>query len=165
MKAFLKSLILAITVSLITSQHAGALFDLNEMYKQGTLSSFLALTGDGYPVTLSDCMENPTFKVTQKVVDPPTLIKGQGIKIKVGGVMVQETIVSKLHLDTYFNGKVIYTNEVDKKNVTVPKGKWGYDYEASVPTFTPSGHWEIFIYIVDGSANNISCVKAVFDTD
>jgi len=161
----LQALVITLALTLTFSQDTGKLFDLNEMFKQGTLSTFLALAGDGYPVTLGDCMDSPTFKPTQKVVDPPALIKGNSIKIKVGGVMVQETVVNKLHLDTYFNGKVIYTNDVDKKNITVPKGKWAYDYEASVPTFTPSGHWEIFIYIVDDKQNNISCVKAMFDTD
>ncbi len=165
MKAFLNSLIFSLVVSLVVSQHAGPLFDLNAFFNQENLSTFLTLVGDGYPVSLSECMENPIFKISQKVVDPPELIKGQGIKIKVGGVMVREIVVSKLHLDTFFNGKVIYTNDVDKKNVTVPKGKWAYDYEASVPTFTPAGHWEIFIYIVDGSGTNISCIKASFDTN
>lgn len=165
MKSFFKTIVLLLALSFTVTQDSGKLFDLNSMYQQGTLSAFLALAGDGYPITLSDCMENPSFKVTQKVVDPPALIKGQGIKIKVGGVMVQETVISKLHLDTYFNGKVIYTNDVDKKNTLVPKGKWAYDYEAAVPTFTPAGHWEIFIYVVDGKATNISCIKAVFDSN
>lgn len=165
MKGFLKAIVLVLALTLSLSQDSGRLFDLNDMYKQGTLNTFLALAGDGYPIILTDCMENPSFKVTQKVVDPPALIKGQSIKMKIGGVMLQDTVVSKLHLDTYFNGKIIYTNDVDKKNVAIPKGKWAYDYEASVPTFTPAGHWEIFIYIVDDKATNISCVKAVFDSD
>lgn len=153
-----------LAISSILAQHAGRLFDLNEMFAQGTLKTFLALGEEGYPVTVSDCMENPIFKITQKVVDPPTLIKGQSIKIKAGGVMIQDEIVKKIHLDTYFNGSVIYTNDVDKKNLGVKKGKWAFDYEASVPTFTPAGHWEIFIYVVDKDNNNLSCLKAVFDT-
>ena len=166
MKAFLKAIVLTLTISLAFTEDSGKLFDLNSMYEQGTISSFLAVVGDGYPITLGECsQDNPIFKVTQKAVDPPALIKGQGIRIKVGGVMTQDTVVSKLHLDTFFNGKVIYTNEVDKKNAAVPKGKWAYDYEASVPTFTPAGHWEIFIYIVDNNQKNISCIKAMFDTD
>ena len=161
----LRIFIFALAVCSIFSQHAGRLFDLNEMYAQGTLKAFLGLGDEGYPVTVSDCLENPVFKITQKVVDPPTLIKGQSIKIKAGGVMTQDEVVQKIHLDTYFNGKVIYTNDVDKKNLEVKKGKWAFDYEASVPTFTPAGHWEIFVYIVDKANNNISCIKAVFDTN
>lgn len=153
-----------LAISCIFSQHVGKLFDLNEMYEQGTLKAFLGLGDDGYPVSISDCMENPVFKITQKVVDPPTLIKGQSIKIKAGGVMIQDEIVQKIHLDTYFNGKVIYTNDVDKKNLEVKKGKWAFDYEASVPTFTPAGHWEIFVYVVDKNNTNLACIKAVFDS-
>ena len=160
----LKIFLSALVISTIFAQHTGSLFDLNEMYTQGTLKAFLGLGDEGYPVTISDCLENPTFKITQKVVDPPTLIKGSSIKIKAGGVMIQDEVIQKIHLDTYFNGKVIYTNEVDKKNLEVKKGKWAFDYEASVPTFTPAGHWEIFVYVVDKSNTNLSCIKAIFDT-
>jgi len=79
--------------------------------------------------------------------------------------MIQDQIVQKIHLDTYFNGKVIYTQDVDKKNLEVKKGKWAFDYEASVPTFTPAGHWEIFIYVVNNENANLSCIKAIFETN
>jgi hypothetical protein len=165
MNSILKSIILILAVNLIFTQDIGVLFDLNEMYSQGTLQTFLGLQDAGYPVTITDCMENPVFKITQKVVDPPSMIKGQSIKIKAGGVMMQDVVVQKLHLDTFFNSKVIYTADVDKKNVEVKKGKWAFDYEASVPTFTPSGHWEIFIYIVSKDNTNLNCLKATFDTN
>jgi len=160
----IRTFLFALAISSIFAQEAGRLFDLNEMYAQGTLKAFLGLGDDGYPVTISDCLENPIFKITQKVVNPPTLVKGQSIKIKAGGVMTQDEVLQKIHLDTYFNGKVIYTNDVDKKNFEVKKGKWAFDYEASVPTFTPAGHWEIFMYIVNKDGTNLSCIKAVFDS-
>lgn len=165
MKSF-QAIILTLAITLICSQDAGKLFDLNKMFEQNTLTAFLASVGeDGYPVTVEDCLDNPTFKPTQRVVDPPNLVKGKSIRIKIGGVMLQDVVLSKLHLDTFYNGKTIYTDDVDKKNLAIKKGRWAYDYEASVPTFTPAGHWEIRLYLVDTDNKNLSCLKATFDTN
>lgn len=160
----IKVFLFVLSLALVCSQDAGVLFDLNGMYEQGTLQAFLALGDDGYPVTLGECLDSPTFKIVQKGVVPSKLIKGQSIKILVAGVMTQDVVVQKIHLDTYFNGNVIYTAEVDKKNVEVKKGKWNYDYEASVPTFTPNGDWIIKVFVVDKNNANLSCIQAAFST-
>ncbi len=76
MNSILKSIILFLSVNLISTKDAGVLFDLNEMYSQGTLQTFLGLQDAGYPLTITDCIENPVFKITQKVIDPPSMIKG-----------------------------------------------------------------------------------------
>ena len=156
MNTTLRIIFFAITLTFIITQETGILFQ--------EPINFLQLGDDGYPVTLDLCMDNPIFKVTQKAVQPPTIIKGKSIRIIVAGVMINDQVIQKLHLDTLFNGNKIYTAEVDKKNIKVAKGKWQYDYEASVPAFTPSGHWEIFMYIVNDKNENISCVKGIFDT-
>ena len=149
MKNILRTILFAITLSIIVTQDSGLLFDLEQMQKDGSIRNFLELKDEGFPVDVSLCMDNPTFKVTQKAVQPPNIIKGKSIRIIVGGVMIKDQVIQKLHLDTYFQGKVIYTQDVDKKNTKVAKGKWSFDYEASVPAFTPSGHWEIFINMVN----------------
>lgn len=142
------------------------LFDLNYLAEQGTLGSFLAnLKEDGFPVTSSVCMEEKVFKKTQLTIDPSSIQKGKSIKIKVVGAMLQASTVQKLHLDTYYNGGVIFTADVDQKNVEVKKGSmWGYNYEASVPTFTPAGKWEIFVYVINSANEKIHCVKCEFET-
>jgi hypothetical protein len=165
MKIFLRIILLSISLSFILTQHSGVLFDIFQMQKDGTIKNFLQLKDDGFPVTTELCMDNPTFKITQKAVQPASIIKGGSIRIIAGGVMVNDQVVQKIHLDTYFNGAVIYTQEVDKKNVAVPKGKWQWDYEASIPSFTPSGHWEIFIWIINDKNEKISCLKGIFDTN
>jgi hypothetical protein len=137
----------------------------NGFYETDIASDFLKMlaTEGGSPVTLSACMDDPVFIITNKKVDPAEIVKGQSIKIKVAGVMKEETHVQKLHLDTFYNGGIIYQDNVDKNNLLVPKsGKFIYEYEASVPTFTPSGKWEIFIYLVNSENVNISCLKAEF---
>ena len=134
------------------------------MQKDGSIKNFLGLKDAGYPVTVSLCMDKPTFKITQKAVQPPNIIKGKSIRIIAGGVMIKEQVISNLHIDTYFEGKVIYTQDVDKKNTKVPRGKWQFDFEASVPAFTPSGKWEIFMYLVNDAGEHASCIKCTFDT-
>ena len=160
-----KIFLFALAITSIFTQHSGKLFDLNEIYAQGSLKAFLGLGEDGFPLIVSDCLENPIFKITQKIVDPPNIVKGGSIKIKVGGVMIHDEIIQKLHFDTFFNGNIIYAYDVEKKNLEVKKGKWAFDYEASVPTFTPSGHWEIFVYVVNKDNDKLSCIKAVFETN
>jgi hypothetical protein len=158
---FFRGLVLFLAVSMIACEE-GKLFDLNAMYEQGTILKFLADAKNGAPITVEGCQENPIFKSTKIVVDPTEIIKGQNIRFKVVGVMLSDQIVNKMHLDTFYNGAVIYTTDVDKKNAPVKKGTYGYDYEASVPTFTPSGKWEIFIYLLNDKLEKLSCHKATF---
>jgi hypothetical protein len=165
MKIILKIILLSITLSSILTQDSGVLFDIIQMQKDGTIRNFLQLKDDGYPVSTELCMENPTFKITQKAVQPASIIKGGSIRVIAGGLMIKDQVIQKIHLDTYFNGQVIYTQEVDKKNVSVPKGKWQWDYEASIPSFTPTGHWEIFFWIINDANEKISCLKGIFDTN
>lgn len=154
----IKGLVLVLAISSI-------LCNSSSLYESDAASGFLKMlqTDGGAPVSLSDCMDNPVYIITNKKVDPTEIIKGQSIKIKVAGVMKEEVHVQKLHLDTYYNGGVIYQDNVDKQNQLVAKsGRFIYEYEASVPTFTPSGKWEIFIYLVNSENVNISCLKAEF---
>lgn len=124
---------------------------------------FMEISENGAPITSESCLNNPVFKTTKISIEPKEIIKGQSIKIKVGGVMLQDTQVNKLHLVTYFNGEVIFTDNVDKKNVPVKKGTlYSYDYEAAVPAFTPSGKWEIFLHLQDPSGKDLNCLKASF---
>ena len=158
--SLIKALIFVLAISYIACD-SGKLFDLHQMYEQGTLLNFLADV-KGAPVTTEECMNPQIFKPVKITIDPTEIIKGQSIKIKVIGAMLSDQVVNKLHLDTFYNGATIYTNDVDKKNVAIKKGNWFYDYEAAVPTFTPSGKWEIFIYIINDKQEKIHCLKAMF---
>jgi hypothetical protein len=144
----------------------GRLFDLNKMAEQGTLMKFLAdakMMTDGSPVSVEPCEDTGLFKITRMTVDPTEIVKGQSIRIKVLGVFLQDVTISKLHLDTLYNGGVIFTDNVDKGNTPQKKGTYAYDYEASVPTFVPSGKWEILINLLNDKEEKLSCVKATFE--
>lgn len=163
--SWIKVLFFSITIASISCQQLNFLFDLDGMYEQGSLEGFLSQVkadSEGVPVTLEECMDKPIFKITKMNVTPKEVIKGQNIKIKVGGVMLSEQIVNRLDLKTFFNDGLIYEDKVDKKDVQVKKGAYAYDYEASVPGFTPSGKWEIFVKLINKAEEEISCVKASF---
>lgn len=161
----LKGIILVLAMTTILCNFESNEFD--SLYESDGPQGFLKMleTAGGSPVITSSCLDDPIYVITNKKVDPAEIVKGQSIKIKVAGVMKVDTKVQKLHLDTFYNGGVIYQDNVDKKNELVPKGgKYIFEYEASVPTFTPSGKWEIFIYLVNSENVNISCLKAEFST-
>jgi len=80
MKMF-RIFLFALAITSILTEETGKLFDLNEMYEQGKLKAFLALGDEGYPVTVSDCLENPILKITQKIVNPPSIINCFDAKI------------------------------------------------------------------------------------
>lgn len=143
----------------------GTLFDLNKMAEQGTLLKFLAdaKLRDGSPVSAESCDDIGVFRLTRMIIDPETVEKGQSIRIKVLGVFLQNVILKKLHLETFYNGGVIFTDDVDKGNTEQSEGTYAYDYEASVPTFVPSGHWEIFLHLLNEKEEKLSCVKVSFD--
>lgn len=165
----MKAIIFVLAIASISCQ-VNKLFDLNKMADQGTLLQFLSEAGNlragGYPVTISDCTSETKarMKITQMKVSPTEVIKGKDIGIKVKGVMLEDQVVQKIHLDTYFNGGVIFQDNVDKGNTQVKKGVYAFDYNASVPTFTPSGKWEIRVWLVNDANDNIACVKAEFNT-
>jgi len=159
-----KGIILILAIAAISCENS-KLFDLDEMLTQGTLLNFLnesKMFLSGVPVTTDSCLDNPAFKSTKITIDPPELVKGQSIRIKVVGALLNDQTISKLHLETFYNGGSIYKDDVDKGNTLVKKGMYGYDYEASVPTFTPSGKWEIHVYLVNDKGENLSCLKCMF---
>lgn len=140
------------------------LFDLNEMYAQGTLDAFLKAS-NGNEIYLIECpgVSNPDFKITKMDVTPKFVVKGKDFKLKVGGVIASEHIKIKgLHLDVFYNGATIHNEDVAKVS-DAKKGPYFFDYTNTVPTFTPSGHWETFVYLRDEKDVNLACVKATFD--
>jgi hypothetical protein len=160
-----KTFLLFLGIAFI-SCNQGHLFNLNKMAEQGTLLKFLEasqMLNEGSPITLEACPDQTFFKPTRTTVTPTEVQKGQSIRMKVMGVFLQDVVVGKLHLDTYYNGGVIFTDNVDKGNTPQKKGTYAYDYEASVPTFVPSGKWEILVTLLSDKDEKLSCLKASFE--
>jgi hypothetical protein len=161
--SFIKVIVLLLALTTIVC-NSGKLFDKDFTFTEQTLGFLedIKVKAAGAPVNVSQCLDKPILQITKMTVDPKEIIKGSDIRIKVVGIMLSEQTVSKLHLDTYYNNDVIYTEDVDKKNVVVKKGTYGFDYTASVPSFTPAGNWEIFLNLLNAAGDTLSCVKATF---
>jgi hypothetical protein len=135
---------------------------LEEQDNTGVLEKFLSIAKLGNPVTTQDCLPASIFKVSKINLNPTELIKGQNIHIKVIGAMMQDEVVSKLHIDAFLNGSSIYNQDV-VKNQEVKKGLWYYEYEVGIPTFVPAGHWDIYIYVLNDKGEKLNCLQALFD--
>ena len=154
---------LFISITAITCQDV-KLFDSNLISKEEKLT-FLQENIDNHEnvaVIVEQCLVKPIFQITKILLDPNNVIKGQNIRTKIVGVMQSDQSINRLHLETFFNGSSIFTDNVDKKNIFIKKGTYGYEYETSVPTFTPSGLWEIYLYLINESGNNLSFLKMSF---
>ena len=57
----------------------------------------------------------------------------------------------------------VLDQKVDKNVDLNPGQSFVYDYDASVPTFVPQGHFDVKLILVDEANNDLSCLSAVFD--
>jgi len=113
---------------------------LEDQDNTGVLEKFLSIAKLGNPVTTKDCLASSIFKVSKINLNPTELIKGQNIHIKVIGAMMQDEVVSKLHIEAFY-----------------------YEYEVGIPTFVPAGHWDIYIYVLNDKGEKLNCLQALFD--
>jgi len=133
------------------------------MYEKGTLFKFLEDVRGGAPVTLKTCDDQETiYQITKMAVIPPEIIKGESLKMKILGTMKSEQELEKLTIDTNFNGSPIY-NENVKKDETVKIGTYIFEHSAAVPTFTPSGNWEIIMKLLNKNGDELCCLRATFE--
>ena len=128
----------------------------------GVLQKFLSDANLGNPITTKDCLSGSKFKIAKLNLTPTEILKGQNIHVKAIGAMAEDVTVSKLHVDAILNGSPIYNQDVPK-NENVKKGLWFYEYEIGVPTFVPSGHWDIFVYVLNSNGEKLNCLQAMFD--
>lgn len=152
----IKKAILFFALFFIATCADGPLFDVSKFFDTD-------IELNGAPVTTQICCDEKRFKLIKTVLKPEEIVKGGEILIKVQGVALETLYVKKLRLVTKYNGGDIFTdNKAIEKSL--PEGqKLVYDYTASIPTFTPSGSWDIYIYLMDDKDVEIHCLKAHFD--
>lgn len=140
------------------------LFDVEYLEEDntGVLQKFLSDAKLGNPVTTKDCLPGSIFVISKVSLNPSELIKGQNIHIKAIGAMSNDQVVSNLHIEAFLNGSNIYNQDV-AKNQNVKKGLWYYEYEVGIPTFVPSGHWDIYLYVLNDKGEKLNCLQALFD--
>lgn len=117
---------------------------------------------EGNKITSETCQEDAIFTIKKAVFNPPTIEKGQNVKMKVIGGMLADTKVKELFVQAFLNKNKMFEKEVPKEE-DVKKGLWTYEYEVGVPKFVPTGHWETYVYVRDNKNKDISCIKVMFD--
>jgi len=140
--------------------------------KQLNLDKFLAAASEEYilaapvlkdsPITIVDCLPGSVLRLTNIKVTPTELQKGKPISMKAVGVFTAASDVTNLHISANLNGQEIFKNDVAKASHQNP-GPYMFSYDNNVPTFTPAGHWEVYVWCMNGD-NKLACIKATFDT-
>lgn len=110
-----------------------------------------------------NCASNPQISNTKAKADPPSIVKGKSANIKVQSQATTAVKVRKLKIACELNGEKVYEQKVDKNVDLNPGQSFVYDYDASVPTFVPQGHFAVKLILIDDSDKELSCLAAVFD--
>jgi hypothetical protein len=121
-----------------------------------------APTAGGFPITITDCMKGSILALNNIKVTPTELVKGKPIAMKASGVFREDRHVTNLHVEAFYNKEVIFKNDVDK-TADVKKGPSAFAYDNNVPTFTPAGSWETYVWLMAGD-EKVACILATFDT-
>ena len=76
---------------------------------------------------------------------------------------LQNVNIKELYLDTLNNGVSLFTDHVavSKNYATGEKDIVGYT--AAIPSFCPSGSWDIYLYLIDEDGNKAATLLAHFD--
>ncbi len=138
--------------------------------KQLNLDKFLAREADdfivenpnGYPITVSNCLPGSPLQITNIKVKPTEVTKGKPIQLLAAGVFTQPEDTTSLHIQTLLDGKSIMESDVPHVSHCSP-GPYSFFYNNNVPTFVPTGHWEVFVYLMGGDTK-LACIKGTFDT-
>jgi hypothetical protein len=158
----MRVIIVLALICLAASQEKISIVELEK--ETQSLRTFLERTVGEGEITLENCLEGSEFYITKKKVTPAALIKGEPVRFKAIGIMKSTQMVKRMDLDTRLNGASIFSDSKIKNEQVESGAKYMIDYEANVPTFTPSGNWEIFIYLINDKEEKLSCLRATFST-
>ena len=123
---------------------------------------FLSNSNEGSPITFSVVEEN-SCKITRYQAKPDSIIPGDSIEFKMQFTASENVKIKELYLDTLNNGVSLFTDHVaiSKDYATGEKDVVGYT--AAIPSFCPSGSWDIYLYLKDEDGNTAATLLAHFD--
>ena len=125
-------------------------------------TKFLGTSNEGSPITFTVVEEN-TCQITRYQAKPDSIIPGDSIEFKMQISALQNVNIKELYLDTLNNGVSLFTDHVavSKNYATGEKDIVGYT--AAIPSFCPSGSWDIYLYLIDEDGNKAATLLAHFD--
>ena len=123
---------------------------------------FLSKSNGGSPITFTVVEEN-SCKITRYQAKPDSIIPGDNIEFKMQFTASENVNIKELYLDTLNNGVSLFTDHVavGKNYATGEKDVVGYS--ATIPSFCPSGSWDIYLYLKDGDGNTAATLLVHFD--
>ena len=123
---------------------------------------FLSSSNDGSPITFSVVEEN-SCKITRYQAKPDTVVPGESNEFKMQFTAAEDVYIKEVYLDTLNNGVSLFTDHVavEKSYATGEKDVVGYS--ATIPSFCPSGSWDIYLYLKDGDGNTAATLLVHFD--
>ena len=123
---------------------------------------FLSTSNDGSPLTFTIIEEN-ICQITRYQAKPDSIIPGDSIEFKMQFTASENVKIKELYLDTLNNGVSLFTDHVaiSKDYATGEKDVVGYT--AVIPSFCPSGSWDIYLYLKDTDGNTAATLLIHFD--
>ena len=123
---------------------------------------FLSSSNEGSPITFTVVEEN-SCKITRYQAKPDTVVPGDSNEFKMQFSALENVNIQELYLDTKNNGVSLFTDHVaiSKNYATGEKDVVGYT--AAIPSFCPSGSWDIYLYLKDEDGNTAATLLAHFD--
>ena len=123
---------------------------------------FLSQSNDGSPITFTVVEEN-TCQITRYQAKPDSVVPGESNEFKMQFSALKDIYIKEVFLDTQNNGVSLFTDhvEVAKNYATGEKDVVGYS--ATIPSFCPSGSWDIYLHIKDGDGNTAATLLVHFD--
>ena len=128
------------------------------------INKFLEMK-NGAKVTVSKCMAETKLKILRIIVTPSEIIKGDDISLKVQIRALEDITIKSLNVIAHYNGVKIFEDTKDQGKLLKKGEKFIYSYVQSVPTFTPSGAWDVNLYLKNEKDENINCLLCHFDIE
>ena len=117
---------------------------------------------EGVPIIFSVIEEN-TCQITRYQAKPDTVVPGESNEFKMQFVALENVNIVELYLDTQNNGVSLFTDHVDISKSYTTGEKDVVGYSAVIPSFCPSGSWDIYLYLKDSDGNTAATLLVHFD--
>ena len=110
-----------------------------------------------------DCEPGLPIKHIAVKANPTSVIKGEPINFKGKVETNSKVTVSQLIILAKLNNEDAFDAKKDIVTDIVPGTPFLYSYDITVPTYVPSGKFDIFLYLIDKDGKHLSCLNAQFD--
>lgn len=142
-----------IALFVITSCAENALFD--DMV-------FLGSAPNGAKIEYEKCVEENKFVLSEIVISPDTVVKGQKMSVTGTGTALVDLSLKKVHMVVKLGSATLATEDKAIEKTVVAGEATSFEYSGTVPKILFSGNYEITATLLTTSGETVSCIKAKF---